>query len=76
MKNFNSAYNYSKHYSLSLIDYYSVDVVTLGDEIDLILQGKTDIELVLNIDNQEFEFEVLKGAESSIKAGIFKWVII
>lgn len=39
LKKFNSAYNYSEHYSLSLIDKYLVDVVTLDDEIDLILQG-------------------------------------
>ena len=76
LKNFNAAYNYSEHYSLSLIDNYSVDVVTLDDEINLILQGETNIELVLKVDTQGFEYEVLKGAENSIKAGIFKWVII
>ena len=37
---------------------------------------KLILELVLKVDTQGFEYEVLKGAENSIKAGIFKWVII
>jgi hypothetical protein len=43
----------------------------LVDELEI-----TSNKILLKIDTQGFEYEVLKGAENSIKAGIFKWVII
>lgn len=74
IKGLQKEYEYdSRHFNTSLKNTYNVEVNTIDNFIEnKLIQN----DLCLKIDTQGYEFEVLKGAEKTLKSGQIKFIII
>jgi FkbM family methyltransferase len=76
IKEINSEYNYSNHFSQTIINKYNVNLVRLDDDLKLYKNDVNETEMILKVDTQGYELEVLMGAQNLLSSGVFKWVII